>query len=721
MSLLSRNTGGRRTVRLAAVFAGTLLMYLVVTAVPAFAASTCSNVTDPAILAVNVGTDDTVVLKDTGPFTFSQNGGAFVACAGTAVNTDVSWIQVVGSNAGNETFVLLEPGFVDSVSHENVTVDLGNGTDTLNLDWGDAPGLTGSDPFPSVPSSTSIGTAAGGVQVADTFAGASTGFLRIDNAENLIVTGDSLLTPPTADLLDDGNADGILASAGTASAADDIPAAVAGSPATANLTFAAGAGDDSLISGDGNENFQGGPGSDDVSYEAASGDVVVDLTAGTGTGMGTDTLSDVQDATGGDFNDTITGNTLNNVLNGGDGDDTLAGLTGDDTVNGDAGDDVINEDAAANGADILNGGSGGPEVVGDTLNYGARTTDITIKAGGGAVSGASGEKDTVGTDFENYVTGSGNDTLVGGAGNESFNPGSGTNTVDGDGGGADFLDLSSQTGPATIDLSANAGTATAGTTSDAFKNVEGIVGTSANDTLNWDGTGTLLDFAAGDGVDIVDASTSTGGVNINLALFGNGHEVENATGGSGDDVLAGNVLGNVLLGNDGVDIIDGYGGNDFIEGGLGNDSLDTDFGNTGADTLSYKHAASGEDIDNQLGFATGGDGQDSIGFFAIILGSDFNDTIVAGQNSFGLNQRINGRKGNDNITGSNSSDVLKGQGGNDTIRGGGGDDTIKGAAGNDNLFGSSGDDFLSGGKGSDHGNGGSGADTCKGVEFRKSC
>ena len=87
---------------------------------------------------------------------------------------------------------------------------------------------------------------------------------------------------------------------------------------------------------------------------------------------------------------------------------------------------------------------------------------------------------------------------------------------------------------------------------------------------------------------------------------------ENATGGAGDDAITGNVLNNKLIGNAGQDVIIGGEGNDKIEGGVGNDNLT---GGLGADTLVYTHADAAEDIDNQLGFATGGDGNDTIAFF----------------------------------------------------------------------------------------------------------
>ena len=54
----------------------------------------------------------------------------------------------------------------------------------------------------------------------------------------------------------------------------------------------------------------------------------------------------------------------------------------------------------------------------------------------------------------------------------------------------------------------------------------------------------------------------------------NGVVVENATGGSGNDVLLGNAAANVLTGNDGNDSLIGRDGDDTLLGGVGNDLLD---------------------------------------------------------------------------------------------------------------------------------------------------
>jgi hypothetical protein len=106
----------------------------------------------------------------------------------------------------------------------------------------------------------------------------------------------------------------------------------------------------------------------------------------------------------------------------------------------------------------------------------------------------------------------------------------------------------------------------------------------------------------GNGIDTYDLSNYTTGVSINLnpgassvtsaaqlAYLGNGHYaqgniynayqvngdqrslIDNATGGSGNDVLIGNAIANVLNGGGGNDILIGGGGNDTIIGGSGTD------------------------------------------------------------------------------------------------------------------------------------------------------
>jgi Ca2+-binding RTX toxin-like protein len=104
-----------------------------------------------------------------------------------------------------------------------------------------------------------------------------------------------------------------------------------------------GGGNDTLAPGAGNDTVDGGAGVDTIDYSGVTTAVTVNLEAGTATGgaaVGTDTLNNVENVTGGAGNDSITGDDGDNVLDGGEGNDTLTGLGGDDTIIGGGGSDI---------------------------------------------------------------------------------------------------------------------------------------------------------------------------------------------------------------------------------------------------------------------------------------------------------------------------------------------------------------------------------------------
>ncbi|MDB5294989.1 MAG: hypothetical protein JWO31_972 [Phycisphaerales bacterium] len=120
-------------------------------------------------------------------------------------------------------------------------------------------------------------------------------------------------------------------------------------------------------------------------------------------------------------------------------------------------------------------------------------------------------------------------------------------------------------------------------------------------------------MSGGDGVDAVDYSHRTENLEINLysladTLSGswlhdirieNPHngdvrgdtiseDTENCRGGSGDDVITGNVSNNKIWGNGGNDTIFGCEGNDTLVGGAGKDELDGEAGNDLLDAYDAK-------------------------------------------------------------------------------------------------------------------------------------
>lgn len=85
---------------------------------------------------------------------------------------------------------------------------------------------------------------------------------------------------------------------------------------------------------------------------------------------------------------------------------------------------------------------------------------------------------------------------------------------------------------------------------------------------------TIIDLTAA----TLDATVTSRGVLSYAAFIGGGYTIangvviENATGGNGNDLIAGNTADNVLLGRGGNDILAGAGGTDTIDGGEGNDT-----------------------------------------------------------------------------------------------------------------------------------------------------
>jgi Ca2+-binding RTX toxin-like protein len=187
-----------------------------------------------------------------------------------------------------------------------------------------------------------------------------------------------------------------------------------------------------------------------------------------------------------------------------------------------------------------------------------------------------------------------------------------------------------------------------------------ILGLGGNDTLSGgNGADTIK---GGDGIDVIkgengddrlygDAGNDDirGGAG-NDRIFG-GADVDKLRGEAGNDVIFGGA-GNetVLFGGDGNDAIWGDAGNDTLNGDAGNDTLyagpgaDTINGGSdtgtfsfttslyvGGDTLSYADATSAIGIDlDAPGASTGGAAGDIFAGIEHLVGSRFNDGMIAG-------------------------------------------------------------------------------------------
>jgi Ca2+-binding RTX toxin-like protein len=279
------------------------------------------------------------------------------------------------------------------------------------------------------------------------------------------------------------------------------------------------------------------------------------------------------------------------VMYGNGGNDELRGGAHDDQLFGGAGNDTI---IGGLGSDTMYGGAGS-----DTLNYFEHINAVTVRLGhAGSDYGSAGEHDFAAADFENATGGNGNDILIGTDADNVLSGGSGNDYIEGRGGDDK--------------LAGNAGADT-------------LVGGAGNDTFDasdydYNGAGDtkMPDiFRGGAGIDTVTYASANRSDRMSLSLDNiandglsgerdNLIDIENVTGGDGDDTIIGSDKGNVLRGGpsnvpDGGDndFIYGLGGNDILIGGRGKDLL---VGGDGDDVIWSVDGSSGDRIDGGAGF-----------------------------------------------------------------------------------------------------------------------
>jgi trimeric autotransporter adhesin len=467
-------------------------------------------------------------------------------------------------------------------------------------------------------------------------------------------------------------------------------------------TFIGGSGNDTFIGLNGDDYIDGGAGDQDTaSYATSSNNVVVDLTTGTASGDGEDTLIRIENIKGGYANDTLTGNSGNNILDGGSGQDTLDGGAGNDILISDGQDVVI----GGEGIDTLQlttyVASPGTESFGGLFVLASDIENLTFTGTGKAVLVGNGLGNDIrgGTGNDSLFGDSGNDTIYGGAGNDWLGGEFGNNTIIGDEGN-DFVvyadkDYSANSG---IIVNLETGTRTGGGGTDKITGVEGVIASQFNDTLvgnvgdnyfeGWAGNDTI-DGASG--VDTVGYWVTTGVV-VDLA--------------QGRSFNAGTVLGN--YGSDSITTINGQYQNTSLS-----ISLPTWGDNVGTDKLSnieniigsgFADLLIGNQFDNRLegrggdDYIIGGDGQDTVSYRLLGLYGDVLSVNSVGMpyGQFGvavdLSQNIAwGSAGNDQlesierVMGSQYSDTLIGDSGSNIFFASGGMDTVDGDGGADQL------------------------------------
>jgi len=517
-------------------------------------------------------------------------------------------------------------------------------------------------------------------------------------------------------------------------------------------TITGGSGNDTLFGGAGADQFIGGAGSDIAGYTDSKEAVTINLKTGVHSGIAVgDTYTGIEAIRGSNFNDTFVGDGSGMDFDGGAGIDTvdysgstagvnvdirtgagIAGTGGDaegtiltniETVigsafndvlssgpytvvptvrlEGGAGDDIYNINLGLTPYIIEQAGGGNDEVRVSVINANGTVLAANVErltyVGTGAFTG-------YGNDSDNTITGgSGNDTLFGGAGADQFIGGA----------GSDIAGYTDSKEAVTINLKTGVHSGIA--VGDTYTGIEAIRGSNFNDTFVGDGSG--MDFDGGAGIDTVDYSGSTAGVNVDIrtgaGIAGTGGDaegtiltnIETVIGSAFNDVLssgpytvvptvrleggAGDDIYNINLGLTPYIIEQAGGGNDEVRvsvinangtvlaanverltyvgtgafTGYGNDSDNVITGGSGNDTL-FGGAGADQFI--------GGAGYDIAGYtdskqaVSINLKTGVHSGIAAGDTYTGIEA----------IMGSNFNDTFVGDGSGIDFNGGAGVDTV---------------------------------------------
>ena len=432
-------------------------------------------------------------------------------------------------------------------------------------------------------------------------------------------------------------------------------------------------GNDTILGVNGDDYLCGGPGNDqltgDVGHDRIAGNEGNDYLFGGGQddlltgGDGRDLLEgnagpDV--LTGDAGNDRIAGNEGNDTLSGKPGADHLSGDEGADELRGDEGDDFLRGDVVSSARqaprrwnDNLDGGAGD-----DTVNFWVHRLasygmDVDLEAGTASGEGKdrlagieiviaeSGHRDVLRGDGDDnrFYAGSGLDRTFGMGGNDVFMVDESDDVHDG-GAGIDEITFQYTYTSAVVNLLSGSAL---GRGSDKLVDIENATGSSGDDIL------------AGDR-----------GPNVLRGLSGQ----DNIRGGDGDDVLRGGL--NAIGSPDRIDTLAGGAGDDIIDGGAPEDVDHRGNIVDGNDEVNFSSANSGVQVDLRLGQATG-EGNDKLIRIEDVVGSGSDDVIVG---DFGNNE-INGSAGNDVIEGLHGEDELEGSPGDDSFDGGVGFDILE--------------------------------------------
>jgi len=515
-----------------------------------------------------------------------------------------------------------------------------------------------------------------------------------------------------------------------------------------------GLGGSDVIEGSlGNDIIDGGNGNDLLSYENISAGIQIDLSNSSAQdtlGAGVDTVGNIRDLRGSNYDDVITGNNSANRVYALDGDDTFEGSRGNDWFYGGDGNDtaIFAADFANYGLTDMGGhlsitdnvGNEGSDKLYDVerleFNDGFFANGIftpNTPSGGGAITGTTGNDQLNGTSQDDQMYGlEGNDTLYGSLGADLIDGGAGNDTAR----------YEASSGGIYIDMENNIyGGADA--EGDTLVNIKTVFGSHYDDVIRGTSEGNLLNGQGGDDVliggDGLDTLKGAGGADRYvfeaLSAYNHTDKIRDFKLNDNDVIDISDLMSAydpinrtlsdfVQITNDGTHSyleIDADGGADSflqiakIENVLGLDAtaLEASGHIDVIGTNSSANIVSGTAGDDQLNgtivddILYGYDGRDtlygSLGADSM-NGGDEKDSLNYSQSPTGVNVNLETGLGSGGhaegdtfdsiewVFGSHNDDVIRGSSDGELLNGFGGDDVLIGGDGKDTLKGASGAD-----------------------------
>jgi membrane-bound inhibitor of C-type lysozyme len=417
-----------------------------------------------------------------------------------------------------------------------------------------------------------------------------------------------------------------------------------------------GSANDTFIASAAANKFDGGGGAHNrVSYANSAVAEKIDLYLGVGTGgagslANNDTYTSIQDVTGGSGDDTFVANAANNNFDGGVSSATshnrvdysnsaasvtvnlvtgagVGGLANGDTytriqdVTGGSADDLF---VASTDGNRFDGGTSDANSH-NRVSYATSSSAETVNLFNGTGSGTYAANDTY-TNIQDVTGGSGDDIFFASAAANNFDGGTSTVTSH------NRVDYSNSTVAETVDLFNGAGSGGAGSLAagDTYVNIQDATGGSGDDT-----------FVASAAANRFDGGTGSDTVSYASANDGNGVTVNLNTGAGTGGFAA----------NDVYVSIENVIGTQYDDTFVGNASANTFNGGVGSDTVSYAGSSAPVTVNLSVGGGAGSGG------FAQ------GDTYISIEN-------VIGGSGADFLTGATTgATVLTGGAGGDTLTG----------------------------------------------------